>query len=572
MIDCLIIGFNDSNFDDYVAMLRAMGTESGTYRDLNLAFIEYNNKPYRALDILTHFHDLNKDGTHKLLHNFDYLSPTIMCLGSFLSKRGFVFDYVNLFHLEKDNLRNKLIKEDILSIVITTTFYVSPHPIIEVISFIRKYNKTTKIVVGGPYIANQAIVQDKTLIQQLFKYLDADYYVISSEGELALVNLLTTLKNGESPTAVENIAYRGKGNEDYVITPTSTEENSLEENRVDYQLFSTEEIGEFVSLRTAKSCPFSCNFCGFPQRAGKYRYMSVDLIEKELNSINELGHVTTLSFLDDTFNVPKARFKEILHMMIRNDYGFKWNSFYRSDHGDEEVIELMGKAGCEGVFLGVESGSDTILKLMNKSSRREHYLEAIPLLKQAGIITHANLVVGFPGETYESVSETIDFIETIQPDYFRAQLWYADSLTPVWKKKDEYGIQGEGFNWSHNSMDSQTVSDLIDDEFFLIENSTWLPQNGFELWSTLYLQRKGMTKEQIKSFVKCFNAVVREQLFHPAKKSIEPYLLESLKQSCHFDTEVQPNHAESLNEGAILSQPADIRPATDEELEMLLED
>ncbi|PYX77907.1 MAG: PhpK family radical SAM P-methyltransferase, partial [Acidobacteria bacterium] len=163
------------------------------------------------------------------------------------------------------------------------------------------------------------------------------------------------------------------------------------------------------------------------------------------NSLRELGNVTTLTFIDDTFNVPKARFKEILRMMIRNKYEFKWNCLYRSDHGDEEAIELMGRAGCEGVFLGVESGSDRMLEKMNKSARRKDYLKAIPLLRNAGISTYASLIIGFPGETYDTVQETISLVEEAQPEYFRAQLWYCDPVTPIWKKREEFGIRGSGF-------------------------------------------------------------------------------------------------------------------------------
>jgi len=227
--------------------------------------------------------------------------------------------------------------------------------------------------------------------------------------------------------------------------------------------------------------------------------------------------------------------------MIRNQYGFKWNSFYRSDHGDEEAIELMGKAGCEGVFLGVESGSDEMLLRMNKTARQKHYLKAIPLLKAAGVSTHANVIVGFPGETYETVQETVDFIEQAKPDFFRAQLWYADPVTPIWEKRDQYGVKGTAFNWSHNTMDFETACDLIDKMFVSIENSIWLPQNGFEQWSTFYLQRKGMTVEQIKTFLKCFNAVIKQKLTVPGKKEIDPHLFASLKQSCEFDRPDRPD-------------------------------
>src|SRR4029077_19269390 len=176
-------------------------------------------------------------------------------------------------------------------------------------------------------------------------------------------------------------------------------------------------------------------------RAGAYHYLAVETIEQELHVLQELG-VRRLYFLDDSFNVPKARFKDMMRMMIRNRSGFTWNSFYRSDHGDAEAAELMAQAGCRGVFLGVESGSDFILERMNKSARRADYLRTIPLLKQTGILTHANFVVGFPGETYQTAQESVDLIEEAQPDTYRAQLWYCDPVTPVWQQREQYGIRG----------------------------------------------------------------------------------------------------------------------------------
>jgi len=261
--------------------------------------------------------------------------------------------------------------------------------------------------------------------------------------------------------------------------------------------------------------------------------MSVELVEKQLNMLNDL-EVTTVSFLDDTFNVPKTRFKQILKMMIANRYDFKWNGFYRSDHGDEETIELMGKAKCEGVFLGMESGSDKMLKLMNKSSRKKNYRMAIPLLRQAGVSTYASLIVGFPGETPETVQETTKFIAETRPDFFRGQLWYADPITPIWSQREEIGLTGRGYYWSHDTMDCQTACDLIDKMMLTVENSVWLPQYGFEQWSTFYLQRKGMTMDGIKKFLHCFNAVVKDKLSNPGRQEIPAKLLDDLEKNCQF--------------------------------------
>lgn len=531
MIDCLVVGFHDTNFHEYVSMVKSMGKDSGAYRELNLYYLTHENRAYHCLDLLNRYHFEAQQEPYKRFHNADFLWPVITYLGSYLHKRGFSFDYVNLFSPD-EHLKSKLQNEEILTIVITTTLYVSVQPILEIISFIKKYNTTAKIIVGGPFVANQFKALQRPALLSLLKYIDADFYVNSSEGEYALTRIIAALKAEDTCDDIANIAYKSSKN--YMVTATVVESNSLEENMVDYSLFPREEFGEFVTLRTAKSCPFSCAFCGFPGRAGAYTYLSVELVEQELNRIREICTVNTLTFIDDTFNVPKGRFKQILRMMIRNKYPFKWNSFYRSDHGDEETIELMREAGCEGVFLGIESGSDAQLQRMNKTARQKHYQTAIPLFRKAGIITYASLIVGFPGETEETVQETVDFIQETQPDFFRGQLWYCDPMTPIWDKREEFGVKGNGFNWSHDTMDASMACDLIDQMFLSITQPIWLPQNGFELWSIFYLQRKNMPLSQIKMYISAFNAAVREKLKNPTAQDIRPDLLEAIRTYSKF--------------------------------------
>lgn len=532
--DCLLIGYNDSNFAHHVDLVRSMGESSGAYRDLNLAFVEHQGQPFRCMDLINHFYPANHEKPlARPLSNCDFLWPTITYLGTYLHRRGYTFDYVNLFQLEKDKLREKLLHDDVLTVGITTTLYVAPYPILEIVSFIREHNPEVKIVVGGPYVSNQAKMMEPAQLDELFGAIGADFYVISNEGEQCLAQLLEALKSRGDLAKVPNLAYRnGSG---YTLTAAVTERSSLEENMVDYSLFPAAEIGELVSLRTAKSCPFSCAFCGFPQRAGEYTYLDVGLVEAELNRLAELGSVTTLTFLDDTFNVPKRRFKELLRMMIRNQYGFKWNSYYRSDHGDEEAIELMAEAGCEGVFLGVESGSDEMLKRMNKTARRKDYLTAIPLLRGAGISTYASLIVGFPGETYQTVEETVDLIEQARPTFYRAQLWYCDPATPIWNRREEHGVRGSAFSWSHDTMDVRTACDIIDEILLYVDGSTWMPQYGFEQWSTFYLQRKGMSRERVNAVVRAFDEMVKEKVRDPSRREPGPALLEQLADSCRFD-------------------------------------
>src|SRR5689334_16686672 len=102
MTDCLIVGFNDYDFEGFVEMTRSMGPESGAYRDVNLAFVELDGKPYNAMDVLNRFHFDNQNANGHRFHNADFLWPVITYLGSYLAKRGYSFDYVNLPGMEKD--------------------------------------------------------------------------------------------------------------------------------------------------------------------------------------------------------------------------------------------------------------------------------------------------------------------------------------------------------------------------------------------------------------------------------------------------------------------------------------
>ena len=533
--DCLILGYYETSFVDYVQRVRAKGEQwGGGYRGLNLTFVDFEGQPYRSMDFLNRFYFEGRERIRAPFHNTDFIWPTIFYLGTYLSRRGFTFDYVNAVHLNADLLREKLENDDILTVAITTTLYVWHQPIVELIAFIRYYNPRAKIVVGGPFMAAMNDLVEAAALQEELRAIGADFYVLSNEGEETLANLLRACTTGGGLDQVANLAYR-RPDGSYAFTPSSAEYSALDENMVDYSLFPRDQVGQFVTIRTAKSCPFRCAFCNFPQRGGAYTYLPVELVEKELDALKEIGTVTTLTFVDDTLNVPKQRFRDILRLMIRKKYGFRWNSFYRCDQGDNDTIELMAEAGCEGVFLGVESGSDAILARMNKTSRRKHYAQAIPHLQKHGISVHANFIVGFPGETVETVRESVDLIQEAQPDFYRAHLWHAGRDTPIWKRKDELKIEGEVFNWSHYTMDYRTASDLIEDMFMNIHDSVWLPRDSFEQWSTFYLQRHGMTLDRIKTFLRCFNAAVKQKITSPGAREIAPEILAGLRQASRFD-------------------------------------
>jgi p-methyltransferase len=123
------------------------------------------------------------------------------------------------------------------------------------------------------------------------------------------------------------------------------------------------------------------------------------------------------------------------------------------------------------------------------------------MLRRNGILTFGSFITGFPGETDETVQETIDFIRSTRPDYYRSQMWYCEPGTPIQNERQKYQIDGEGFVWSHATMDSMEAMDHIDRMFLEVEESVWLPQWSFDFWIIPYLMGKGINLDRFRQFM-----------------------------------------------------------------------
>jgi p-methyltransferase len=501
-LDCVVIGYNELPFEQYEGFLRQYGEDSEAYRDLKFSFVEVGGRKLDYMRLLNHVvGQATPSGRLDPAQEFksgDIPNLAAVYLTNYLRRRGHGARYINLFQHEKERLVEYL-AQDPVCVAITTTFYVVNLPVSDMVEFIRKHNSRVKIVVGGPLVANHHRNSEGDAFKAALDDMGADIYVIEGQGEETLSQVVGCLKDGGDLSAVPNLAYVEGGR--LVRTPPKTENSSLDENAVDWRSFAADKLGPTIQTRTARSCAFKCSFCNYPGRAGALTLLSLESLEQELDSMLALGDVRNVVFIDDTFNVPFPRFKDICRMMIRKKYPFEWFSYFRCSNSDEEAIELMAESGCRGVFLGIESGSPTILTNMNKAATIEKYAQGIEWLRRAGITTFGSFITGFPGETDETVQETIDFIKTTKPDYWRSQMWYSEPGTPIQQQKEKYGIEGEGFVWSHKTMDSLEAMEHIERMFLTIDESVWLPQWSFDFWSIPYFQGRGITRERLKDFM-----------------------------------------------------------------------
>lgn len=532
-VDCLIIGHNEMDFREYEKSVRKMGIDSGAYRDLNLNFIQYQGIPRTASELFNLFSEKisGPAGRWEPIRFGETFSAAVAYLGTFLDRHGLSFDYINAFQEDKAELTDKLQSIDFLCIAVTTTFYVSVLPVLEIVQFVKGYQKNAKIIIGGPFISTQVRSQEPESLAYLFNSVGADFYVNSSQGEAALVQIVKALKNSSSVENIPNIYYRDPGIPGrYAAAPFLRENNRLSENMVKWNLFSG-GVGKYVGIRSAISCPFSCAFCGFPEHAGKYQYVEVEDLERELDLLSRIDSVKSVNFIDDTFNVPLKRFKRILRMMIKKKYPFRWNAHYRCQFADEEAVALMKESGCEGVFMGLESGSDRILKNMNKNATVAQYERGLDLLKQFDIMTFGSFIVGFPGENAETVRESIQFIKETGLDFFRPQLWYCEPITPIWKKREVYGLKGSHYVWKHATMDWREAADWVDKMFLQIDETTWIPQYNFDFDNLFHLKYRGIDFTRTRRFFHAFNSGIRQKLLNPARKEVDARLINLIKQA-----------------------------------------
>ncbi len=168
-----------------------------------------------------------------------------------------------------------------------------------------------------------------------------------------------------------------------------------------------------TNMITSRGCPYNCAFCCHAPWGRGVRYRSAGNVLEEARLLKAMGF-GGLMFYDDELMMNMKRDREIFVGLGR--LGMVYRLFTRANLVDRKRASLLSKTGCVEVLIGCESGSDRILKNINKGTTRDMNLKAIEALKQAGIRVKAALIVGLPGESWGSVAETASFVEAAEPD------------------------------------------------------------------------------------------------------------------------------------------------------------
>jgi radical SAM superfamily enzyme YgiQ (UPF0313 family) len=270
------------------------------------------------------------------------------------------------------------------------------------------------VVLGGPH----ATFMDEEILRG---NSDVDV-VVRGEGEETMLDLVRCVSAGglKNLHEVAGITFR-KGQR---IVRTRDRPLIQDLDQLPYPAYKYFPLSKYrVSGRlifpiiTSRGCPYQCTFCVASQMFGKaFRARSIRNVVDELEWLRDEYSADAFTFYDDTFTLDLERALKICEEIKNREIGLPWNCQTRVDHVSEKVLAKMREAGCELVYFGVESGSQKILDAMKKGTTVEQNEKAIKLAKEAGLIVVISAIVGYPGETEETLKQTINFIKKTEPD------------------------------------------------------------------------------------------------------------------------------------------------------------
>ncbi|MDP2922569.1 MAG: radical SAM protein [Candidatus Omnitrophota bacterium] len=177
-------------------------------------------------------------------------------------------------------------------------------------------------------------------------------------------------------------------------------------------------LRKFLLIATSRGCPHSCIFCAEnTYYSRKYRKRSPERIADELEWVKNTFGIYDFLFWSESFTLDQNFARLVAEEIINRKIKVNWVCNSRVDNVDFNLLKIFKKAGCWMIGYGVESGSQKVLDLMGKKIKLSQIKEAVELSKKAGLKVTAHCILGFPGETMETMGETVNFVKKLDIDF-----------------------------------------------------------------------------------------------------------------------------------------------------------
>ena len=348
---------------------------------------------------------------------------------------------VKVFDIDEDNRSEKeLVQQlkyyqpDVIGIPLYTLTLSAAYRFVQLL---KSELSHSRILIGGPH----ATIRSQEVMEQ---FVDCDF-ILRGESENSIVDLIKSLQDEKSLDEIKGLSYRKNCN--IVHNPDAELNMDLDQIRFPerdllesaYSKNTYWRIGHKGTtdvIITSRGCPYNCNFCF--RMSKKFRTRSPENIVQELINIRSRG-IRNIHIMDDLFVWNKPRFIKIIDLIKESKLDLELKIRARVNFIDEDMLKLMKEVGVRSVVYGIESGSQKILDAMNKRTTVEMNYKAIQLTKKVGLQCYADIFIGYPGETRETIKETEKLILKARPTGINMAVMYPLPGTEVYNEAKSQG-------------------------------------------------------------------------------------------------------------------------------------
>lgn len=411
-------------------------------------------KQWMPLSILYLSAYLNEHGISARAYNAD------CCL----TEPEYVMSYADRFQLARNYIENLNSNNEIWQEIENVISKVRPKIIgisvftealgsaKKIINIIQCNYPDTVIVAGGPHAEIDA--------EYLLHKLHVDY-VIKGDGEKSFYDLAYALINNKDPHIIlgDNISNK-------IIYAVRLEVEELPIPKIEYHYNYNlyRKVGRKLNLSTSRGgCIFSCKFCYCSKYKYALRFRPPKSVVEEITYYINNYNTKKIFFVDDTFTVNQEYVKAICRLMIENGIKVSWTCTTRAKQIEPGLLSLMKQAGCKSIHIGVESGSPRILELIDKRINVDDVINAVKMIKGAGIECRLFFMAGLPTETPYDLRCTIDLISQVKPDETIMSMYVPIPGTPLYDLICKQFYPFDQMDWTTFSRDQLPYHFYIDD-------------------------------------------------------------------------------------------------------------
>ncbi|MFH1226166.1 MAG: radical SAM protein [bacterium] len=402
--------------------------------------------------------------TQKNVYGVEIKSPYaplgLLYVGACLARANHEVDFIDIdadgFNEAEIVERMNMKKFDLVGF---SSFTATINNVLKMAEFIKKTIEIP-IIVGGIHatIAGEELIKDKNID-----------FVVRGEGEETIIELLEALGGRKILSEVKGIYYKDKNG--IIFTGVRPLIENLDDLPFPARYLLKHPAGYIspdalkmpvTSIMTSRGCLGNCTYCCTKQIFGRsIRFRSVRNVADEIKEAIEKYGFNEIHIMDDSFTQNKQRVLEFRDTIKERGIKttFVFSNGIRADQVDEDILRAFKDLGVLSVGFGVESGNQTILNNIKKGIKLETVRRAFRLSKKYGFETWGFFMIGLPGETRETIRETIDFAKELEPDFAKFLILKPYPGSEVFNQLYQQGRIFD-FNYNHYGTYTAPVHDL----------------------------------------------------------------------------------------------------------------